>query len=232
MPPLLEHAVITHHDKDHITGFSYLLERSDATFDTVYHNGLASYRPGHCRFPTDQRPDRAAVYVYRGPRLRKGMAFLYPAGHPHAGKLDETYLTSDIAGLRDAFDREDLQGLYQRSAEAVLSCADAGELSAFDRVNTDTPFISERAGQRGVDLSGVEFEVLWPPEYLSPYRGKDWGKCPTSASLRQIVPIDDDGGHAPIPALAGELGHVLEVPRHQRQAAHRLISPMGEPSIT
>ena len=41
----IEHAVITHHDKDHIFGLITILNGSTIAVQNIYHNGLASYRP-------------------------------------------------------------------------------------------------------------------------------------------------------------------------------------------
>ena len=42
----IEHTVITHHDEDHVAGFTNLLRAGDLRFEHVYHNGLVSYRSG------------------------------------------------------------------------------------------------------------------------------------------------------------------------------------------
>ena len=174
--PAVEYTVITHHDMDHVVGLIHLLEGSEATFDTVYHNGLASYKPGHRGFPQKRRPDRPAVYTYKRPRLRCGMAFLYPEGHEHAGRIDGQYLIEDLASLRAALGAQELHGLYEELAEAIIWNADDYGLSAFQRAYAGAAFVTEREQELGRDLSGVEFDVLWPLEVLSPYGRSDWGQ--------------------------------------------------------
>ena len=185
--PLIKHAVITHHDTDHVVGLIGLLEGCGATFDTVYHNGLASYRPGHRGFPTDRRPDSPAVFTYVRPRLRCGMAFLYGEGHEHAGKINGQYLIQDLAGLRAALDGQDLQGLYEELAEAIVWNAEDNGLSGFRRAYAGGPIIAEREKELGRDLSGVEFEVIWPLETLSPYGRNDWAETINGNSVTFVL---------------------------------------------
>ena len=177
-PPIIEHAVISHHDQDHLAGLIELLEESEATFETIYHNGLASYKPGRRGFPRSERPAEPAVYKFRNRVLQRGMAFLDADGH-----LDDAYLIDDIRELREAFENDELHGTYEDLGNALLWRSEANELFAFQRAFVGAPFIAETESRRGTDLSRLQFETVWPLAKLEPYGGKDWGETINGNSL-------------------------------------------------
>lgn len=162
--PIIEHAVITHHDLDHVAGLTYLL-MDDIPCVNIYHNGLASYRAGTRNFPKTTRPPDA-IFKYRADRLRRGMAFLEPGTH----RMKSEYLIENLDDLRTEFDAEHLQGVYEDLAEAVLGA----DVTTFQRVHEDSDFISEAERNQRVELAQMEWNLLWP---LNPTRKYgDWGE--------------------------------------------------------
>ena len=74
--PTIEHAVITHHDQDHVVGMVPILNDKSITVENIYHNGLASYRPGVMiagqQFPSTGSPTQPAVFDKRSGRIARG----------------------------------------------------------------------------------------------------------------------------------------------------------------
>lgn len=170
--PTIEYAVITHHDQDHIAGLTQLLEGGTVGVQAVYHNGLASYRPGVRDFPTDRRPANAVVDMASSTRLRRGMAFLQTGSQ----LMQTSYLVDSLTQLRTRFNDGEFQGTYDRLAGAIVDKQAPIPVSAFIRAHEGGDFIAEREGTlgRGVDLSGISLEVLWPLDPCRRYG--DWGE--------------------------------------------------------
>lgn len=162
--PIIEHAVITHHDFDHVAGLAHLL-MNDIPCVNIYHNGLASYRAGTRNFPRDTRPSDA-IFKFQAGRLTRGMAFLEPG----TDRMKSEYLIDDLAGLRTEFDAQHLQGVYENLADAVLG----GAVTTFQRVHEGSDFISDAERNQRVELAQIEWDLLWP---LNPTRKYgDWGE--------------------------------------------------------
>ncbi len=167
----IEYAVISHHDEDHVAGLTHLLDETSIGVQTIFHNGLASYAGGKRDFPTNKRPETPAVYDFSDGRLRRGMAFLENDGETMQAK----YLVDDLTQLRARQGAQEFQGVYNRLADAVVHKTDP-PVSAFVRLKEADGFIHAREAQlnRGVDLSGIQFEVLWPLDPCRKYG--DWGE--------------------------------------------------------
>lgn len=165
---VIEHVVITHHDQDHVIGITRLLGQSGITFGTIYHNGLASYRGGKRNFPSNQRPANAVV-DFGNNVLKRGMAFVNPSD-----ELESSYLIQKLDDLRLARDKNELQGIYEDLANAVLKKADNNELAAFQRAFASAPFVAE--AQSGTTLTDIKFTPLWPLTKLKSYGSKNWGE--------------------------------------------------------
>jgi beta-lactamase superfamily II metal-dependent hydrolase len=169
--PIIEYAVITHHDQDHVAGLTALLEKSAVEVDTIYHNGLASFRGGKRGFPATSRPQNA-VCDFRNQRLQRGLAFVGPND-----ELVSSFLIRSLDDLRAGHGDEQFQGVYEDLAKAVVTRAGEHQLSRFDRAFASAPFINERHVERGATpLSDLKFTVLWPLEKLNAYGGNDWGE--------------------------------------------------------
>ncbi len=67
-PIEIEHAIITHHDEDHVAGLTQLLEDREIGVGRIYHNGLASYLAGARGLPSAGRPDQAGVFTFNTAR--------------------------------------------------------------------------------------------------------------------------------------------------------------------
>jgi beta-lactamase superfamily II metal-dependent hydrolase len=167
--PIIEYAVITHHDQDHVTGITRLLTASDGTFDTIYHNGLASYRGGKHGLP--QTANSSVVADVESNQIKRAMGKVNAAGEFEAG-----FLIQNLADLKNANDNDELQGIYDDLAKAVTQKANHNELKAFQRASYGGKFISERQSERGQALTDVKFNVLWPQAKAKSYGGNDWGE--------------------------------------------------------
>jgi beta-lactamase superfamily II metal-dependent hydrolase len=173
---VVEHAVITHHDQDHITGFTELLRQQDIAVSHVYHNGLASWSAGRRGFPagSSTRP-----IVRDGDRC---MCFVSADSI-----LDDTHVIDSLAELRTAVTANDLQGIYRTLATEVIRRADAHELATFSRAFVGAPFVGEAEANSGIDLGNLSFQVLWPEADLRSYGGRNWGKTINGNSVAFLL---------------------------------------------
>lgn len=167
--PIIEYAVITHHDVDHIKGLTNLLKDTNIVFGTIYHNGLATYRGGTPRFRDSEISDDNAIYKKGKETL--GMAFL-----DSQGRIKSAYLVSDINRLKSDYNNNYYADKYKKLAEAVTARWNDGGLDAFDRVYAGASFIVENSSANDMDLSGIGFEVLWPLSTLREYGKANWSK--------------------------------------------------------
>lgn len=237
--PVIEHAVITHHDMDHIAGLIHLMEQGDATLEVVHQNGLASYRRGRRGFPAAGRPDRPAVYDFGGGVVRRGMAFL-----DANGAIDPGYLLDGLQALRNAHDRDELEGVYEELGAAILGLQAQGRVRAFQRAHAGAPFIGEWEAGRGRNIAGIRFELLWPLRELRPYGGTNWGETVNGNSVTfrlvygdfQMLFTGDHNEHSEQAFLqhlrqAGQEGlldcDVLKVPHHGSSHAHQPFFDRG-----
>jgi beta-lactamase superfamily II metal-dependent hydrolase len=169
--PTVEHAVITHHDSDHVKGLIYMLEQDSVAVESIYHNGLASYARGKRGF-SNGTSGSIAVIDKRSGQLRKGMAFLEDDGE----RMKPGYLIEDLAALEQGLEDEDFQGTYADLAGAVVNETAPIEVTAFGRCREGGSFIEEREADmdRGVDLTGISLELLSPMDPPRKYGG--WGE--------------------------------------------------------
>jgi beta-lactamase superfamily II metal-dependent hydrolase len=174
-PAIIEHAVITHHDGDHVKGLIHILTGDSVGVESIYHNGLASYRRGKRGF-SNSTTAAEAVRDISGGQLVRGMAFLEPDDDDQGKKLSEDYLINTKQELQQGLNNDEFQGVYDELANAVVDEDDPIEVRMFQRCVEDGPFIEEREAQlnRGVDLAGIEFKLIWPLERARKYGG--WGE--------------------------------------------------------
>ena len=174
-PAIIEHAVITHHDGDHVKGLIRILTGNSIGIESIYHNGLASYRRGKRNFSNSTTAAQAVRYRSGG-QLVRGMAFLDPDDDDQGKKLRESYLINTKQALQQRFNNDEFQGVYHELANAVLEEEDPIEVSNFQRCVENGSFIEERESQlnRGADLEGIEFRLIWPLQRARKYGG--WGE--------------------------------------------------------
>ncbi len=169
--PTIEHIVITHHDQDHVKGITHLLGQSDIAFDSMYHNGLASYLKGKRNFSASHDLSKAVLDNTKD-KFKRGMAFV-----DSSGEIEDSYLIKNIVDLRRSqVDEKELHGIYEELAKAVLKRKDEGDLKTFNRAHASAPFIAERETERATSLLDMEFKVLWPLKKAKAYGGRDWGE--------------------------------------------------------
>ena len=171
-PVIIEHAVITHHDGDHVKGLMRILTGNSIGIESIYHNGLASYRRDKRNF-SDSTTAKEAVREISSGQLVRGMAFLDPDDDDHGKKLRESYLINNKQALQRRFNNDEFQGVYNELANAVLEEEDPIEVSTFQRCVENGSFIEERESQlnRGADLEGIEFRLIWPLQRARKYGG-------------------------------------------------------------
>ena len=163
--PIIEHAVVTHHDQDHVLGLARLITHDLAWVETIWHNGLVSWKPGG-HFPATLPAGQKAV-VDPGPgNYSRGMAF-YNADD----ELRETDLINTRAQLASANEADDLQGIYDTLAESVLWLAEYDPSLEFRRAFTGEDFINEVESERRQAVPEVRFELLWPEKPAHRYAG-------------------------------------------------------------
>ena len=93
-----------------------------------------------------------------------------------AKELGDNFIIDSLSDLRTARDNDELQGIYDHFADAVLEGADHNEVKRFQRANSSAPFIGERQAERGTTFSDIEFKVLWPVAKPKSYGGSNWGE--------------------------------------------------------
>ena len=171
-PILIEYAVITHHDSDHVKGLTHILKGKSVSVEAIYHNGLASYRRGKRGF-SNSTTAAEAVRDISGGQLVRGMAFLEPDDDDQGKKLREDYLINTKQELQQRLNNDEFQGVYDELANAVVDKEDPIEVRVFQRCVENGSFIEEREAQlnRGVDLAGIEFKLIWPLERARKYGG-------------------------------------------------------------
>ncbi|MDT8301052.1 MAG: hypothetical protein RQ760_06165 [Sedimentisphaerales bacterium] len=171
-PVIIEHAVITHHDGDHVKGLIHILNEDSIGIESIYHNGLASYRRGKRNF-SDSTTATEAVREISDNQLVRGMAFLDPDDDEQGKKLRESYLINTKQELQERFNNDEFQGVYQDLASAVLEEEDPIEVNTFQRCVENGSFIAEResALNRGVNLADIEFKLIWPLQRARKYGG-------------------------------------------------------------
>ena len=179
---VIEHAVITHHDSDHVKGLTYILTDTDIGVESIYQNGLASYRRGQRGFDDSTRTTEAVI-TRRSGQLVRGMAFLESADDEQGQKLRDADLVDSRVTLVNRQENAEFQGIYDALAEAIVLKQDPIEVDSFDRCWIGSGFVNEREAEldRGVNLSGIEFRVVWPLE--RPRKYGDWGETINGNSL-------------------------------------------------
>lgn len=110
-PVHIDTVLVSHFDADHYKGLTALVEDTDFTFGTVFHNGIARF---HTRLAS--RP---------------------PGHNTDLGKLDNGVLKTTFSTLDDArtlLDQGGLQPTFRTFLGAVLDAHDAGRLGALRRL--------------------------------------------------------------------------------------------------
>jgi beta-lactamase superfamily II metal-dependent hydrolase len=168
----IEHAVLTHHDKDHVTGLTAVLKEPGIQVQHVYHNGLASFAAGARGLPKTGKPARRGVFEFDSEqnRIKRAMGLLSQTGDTFLAQ----YVMRDIPDLKRSVSNGELQGLYRDFAEAVLGGESAASARFFHRAVAGQPFIAEVETAEHRELDELRVELLWPRDKLRQYG--DWGK--------------------------------------------------------
>lgn len=124
----IEHAVITHHDKDHIFGLTTILNGSTIAAQNIYYNGLASYRPT-VEILNDIQNSSGAIVLDSLNNIKRVIACLENDGTT----LKRDYLISNIESLRRKHNRGDFHGIYKDLAHAIIEKEEPQNVVEFDR---------------------------------------------------------------------------------------------------
>jgi beta-lactamase superfamily II metal-dependent hydrolase len=164
----IEHAVITHHDNDHVQGFTQLLEDETIGVEHVYHNGLASFSAGARGLPSRGRPSPSGVYEFspQDNKITRALGLLNQDGETFADR----FIMDDLRELRASEANSELQGVYQRLAGAIVNKTAPFPVASFQRAHAGAPFLSD-SGQFPANLT---LDVLWPHPKLRKY--EDWSQ--------------------------------------------------------
>ena len=165
LPITIEHNVITHHDSDHVRGFTKILEDPNIGIQYIYHNGLASYVLKEEFLENIGSTTKA---------IRTETRFM--ARYDNESKiLNDADLISGLDELRTRHNNNDFQGIYKNLAKAVVEKEAPQNVSEFNRVWEGQRFVKEVENSIGRNLTDLELQVIWPQQNLKAYQG-DWGK--------------------------------------------------------
>ncbi len=189
-PAIIEHAVITHHDGDHVKGLIRILTGNSIGVESIYHNGLASYRRDKRGFSNSTTAKQAVREISSG-QLVRGMAFLEPDDDGQGMKLREDCLINTKRQLQQRLNDDEFEGVYQELASAVVDEEEPIEVESFQRCIEQGPFINEREQQlnRGVDLRNITFRLIWPLQRARKYGG--WSETINGNSVTFRVDYND-----------------------------------------
>ena len=121
---IIEYVVISHHDMDHVAGFTPMLADPNFGVEYIYHNGLASYAPGQRGFPASGEPPGEFILTNKSAsEVRRWMAMI-----EDEDRLRATDLIADLETLNTRHAAGELQGVYQHLAQAILMIRDTSTL--------------------------------------------------------------------------------------------------------
>lgn len=240
----IEHVVLSHHDKDHVTGLTKLLKTSNIGVDYVYHNGLASYGAGARGLPKTGRPKYKAVFDYdkANDRIRRALGAVREAD----GTFLPRFVMQDLADLRRSLERKELQGSYQDFADAIVKRVTPRPVQGFLRAAANRPFINGVEKQKRSGIAPIEFQILWPGESPVQYRGWDYTINGNSITFRLVyrdfeMLFTGDHNEVSQRALLDQLGDsaeealhadVLKVPHHGSKEALREFFDAVSPALS
>jgi beta-lactamase superfamily II metal-dependent hydrolase len=169
---IIEHAVLTHHDKDHMIGLTSVLSEPGIRVEHVYHNGLASFAAGARGLPKTGKPTRPGVFEFDAEenRIRRALGLLSQNGDT----LLAEYVMRDAKALKRSVSNGELAGIYQDFARAVVGNGSVSPARSFQRAVAGQPFISEAEAAEHREQADLHIELLWPRDKLRQYG--DWGK--------------------------------------------------------
>lgn len=180
----IEHAVITHHDKDHIFGLTTILNGSAIAVQNIYHNGLASYRPT-AEIQNDIQNSSGAIVLDSLNNIKRVLACL----ESDRTTLKRDYLISNIESLRRKLNRGDFHGIYEDLAHAIIEKEEPQNVAAFDRAWEGKRFIGEKEDSLRSPLEDLELKVIWPQENLKKYKG--WSETINGNSMTFQIKYND-----------------------------------------
>ncbi len=176
----IEHAIVTHHDKDHVAGLETILRSDGVGIEHIFHNGLASYRAGARELPDTGKPASRGVFKFNNAanRIQRALGLLGEG----SDAFTQRYVMDDLSELRQSEEGDELHGIYDSLAEAVVDKALPFPVKGFHRANDASSFADDVTdGELPEAFDGIELEVLWPPDQLRKYG--DWGETINGNSI-------------------------------------------------
>lgn len=180
----IEHAVISHHDKDHILGLMSILQEPTIAVHNIYHNGLASYQP-KVEILNDIQNSSGAILKKTSGEINRVMACLESDGET----LKSSYLINRKEQLESKHNRGYFHGIYKDFAQAIIEKDEPQNVIRFSRVWEGEIFVKEIEASIRRDLSDIELKLIWPQKNLKAY--KDWDKTINGNSVTFRIKYND-----------------------------------------
>jgi beta-lactamase superfamily II metal-dependent hydrolase len=231
---IIENAVITHHDLDHIKGATAILNEPTVSIENIFHNGLASYRyAGRIKTAVDN----AAGSIVK--KSSNKIVRVLATTEADKETVQNSILINNKMALKKSYDEDLLHAIYKDLAAAILEKEEPQGVGTFERVWENSEFIP--------NTDDIRFQVMWPPQKLSVY--SDWGQTINGNSVTFLLKYRDfemlftgDHNEKSEAALIAHLKangneallncDVLKAPHHG--SAHILesfIRPEGAPAV-
>jgi hypothetical protein len=171
--PIIEHTVITHHDRDHILGIIDIAADTNIMLKKFYHNGLATYKPGIHDFPTTYSSNLNAVVSYNSTTkaISRCMAF-----YDDDGKLYDRNLIQNLSQFKTESNQGNFKGDFADLAKAVVDLSQDNSEITYNRAFIGSSFIMDDYEEFDVEPPLMEIEVIWPADTLQRHGGKSWAK--------------------------------------------------------
>jgi beta-lactamase superfamily II metal-dependent hydrolase len=159
---VIEHAVLSHHDADHVAGLTRVLNRPEFALQRIYHNGLVSWLPSGRGFETLQLSSTGTAVFSTKKRqnepefIDRGMAFLATNGRD----LRDADLIGSRQALGAALNANQLEGVYRDFAQAVVQKTTPQAVQSFNRADETAGTLPQFAAAGGA--SAVSLQQIWP----------------------------------------------------------------------
>ncbi len=180
----IEHAIITHHDADHVRGLISIIKEPTIATQYIYHNGLASYLPTN-QIIAEINSSAGAITKSSDGKIRRVMASL----EDDQKTIKGNYLINGLDQLRDNYNQGVLQGIYQDLAQAIIDEDESQVINEFSRVWEGNKFIAEYEESIRKSIAPIEIIPIWPQKKLKAY--KDWGQTINGNSVTFKIKYHD-----------------------------------------
>ena len=172
----VEHAVITHHDSDHITGLTTILKDHSIGVENIYHNGLASYSYKGEIIEKVNNADTVIAKKSNG-KINRVLATVRSGDNI----IEDSLLIKDIDQLQNKYCNDLLHGVYKNLAKSIIEKKGPSPVNSFNKVTEKSEFIDQIESARGNGLEDISFAIIWPPSALHSFG--NWGETVNGNSV-------------------------------------------------